>query len=105
MHFVGNASIEIPISFISLNIYNDFIPVHTIVESRDAIFDETDFPSTSKPKDLLNSNIEACDRHQDRKTTLRKLRSKRAKKKSKLFGLDFYVYLVEGSRESIMAQT
>ena len=40
---------------------NDFIPVHTIKESRDAIFYEGRFSSITRPKDLHQSNPKAID--------------------------------------------
>lgn len=37
---------------------NDYISVNTVIESRDAIFDESRFTSIPRPKDILFENVE-----------------------------------------------
>ncbi|KAL0409329.1 UNVERIFIED_CONTAM: Retrovirus-related Pol polyprotein from transposon TNT 1-94 [Sesamum radiatum] len=83
---------------------NDFISVNTVIESRDAIFDETRFFSIPRPKEIIpstsgtNKETESFEMTPDELIELRK--SKRVRK-SKLFGLDFQLYLIEGSRDEV----
>ncbi|CAA7042757.1 unnamed protein product [Microthlaspi erraticum] len=92
---------------------NDSIAVHTVIESRDAIFDENRFTSIPRPKDLVSfgtgqgdgtnvrSNISACVPTTSESPVLR--RSKRGRIE-KSFGPEFQIYLVEGSRDEIVLQ-
>jgi len=96
---------------------NDFWSVHTTIESRDALFDEYRFSSIPRPRDVTPNTIAQSsldqveiDQEVDDQTHLEEAstssqprRSKRARKE-KSFGPDFYVYLVEGSRESVTTQ-
>ncbi|XP_074300561.1 uncharacterized protein LOC141631838 [Silene latifolia] len=80
---------------------NYFVSVHTVIESRDAIFDESRFSSMPKPKDLVPSSsgaIEGSDNVTTQEATPEIRRSKR-KRIAKSFGPDFLTYLVEGSRD------
>ena len=44
---------------------NDYISVNSIIESRDAIFDETRFSSIGRPKDLqVSTNVQEIDEDQ-----------------------------------------
>ena len=43
---------------------NDYISIHSIIESRDAIFDEKRFSSIPRPNDLTPStNVQDLDQH------------------------------------------
>jgi len=87
---------------------NDFIFVNTIIESRDALFDETRFSSIPRPRDVVSQvpKMEHNDsqvQHQqqvDINDVLELRKSKRVRK-TKNYGPDLLVYLVEGSRDSI----
>ncbi|KAL0413413.1 UNVERIFIED_CONTAM: Retrovirus-related Pol polyprotein from transposon TNT 1-94 [Sesamum radiatum] len=83
---------------------NDFISVNTVIESRDAIFDETRFSSIPRPKEIIpstsgtNKETESFEVTPDEPMKLRK--SKRVRK-PKSFGPDFQLYLIEGSRDEV----
>ncbi|KAL0324604.1 UNVERIFIED_CONTAM: hypothetical protein Scaly_2427500 [Sesamum calycinum] len=82
--------------------HNDFISVNIVIESRNAIFDETRFSSIPKPKEIIPSTsgthkeTESSEMTPDEPMELRKNMRKR---KSKSFGPDFQLYLIEGSRD------
>ncbi|CAM8902387.1 unnamed protein product [Rhodiola kirilowii] len=80
---------------------NKHVSIHTIIESRDAIFDEKRFSSISMPKDLILAPSTVRESRDPQ--ILDNRRSKRARKE-KLFGNDFQMYLVEGTREDIGSQ-
>jgi hypothetical protein len=85
---------------------NDSISINTIIESRDAIFDENCFSSIPRPKDSIpNSDESLRDDHSNDvpSETLEPRRSKRARK-SRSYGSDFQLYLVEGSKDQIDTQ-
>ncbi|KAK9734016.1 hypothetical protein RND81_04G108700 [Saponaria officinalis] len=80
---------------------NDSVAVHTVIESRDAIFDESRFSSMPKPKDLVPSSskaIKGSDNVTTQEATPEIRRSKRGRI-AKSFGPEFHTYLVEGSRD------
>ncbi|KAD4982105.1 hypothetical protein E3N88_18776 [Mikania micrantha] len=60
---------------------NDYVSVNTVVESRDAIFDEERFSSTSRPKDMIvsSSNSEEINHKEIPSTSTEPRRSKRAR--------------------------
>ncbi|KAJ9553540.1 hypothetical protein OSB04_017585 [Centaurea solstitialis] len=86
---------------------NESVSVNTVIESRDAIFDEERFSSIPRPKDLI-SNV---DEGQNSKILegisdpepLKVRKSKRGRI-AKDFGSDFQLYLVEGSRDKVKLQ-
>ena len=78
---------------------NDSIAVNTVIESRDAIFDETRFSSIPKPNGLVPTTI-TPNENQEHGDVVEVRRSKRIRKE-KSFGPDFFTYLVEGTRDSI----
>lgn len=82
---------------------SDSISVNSVIESRDAIFDENRFKSVIKNVPTKNVVVEEDEDHREivEVPTIRK--SKRARK-VKSFGTDFYTYLVEGSREAVVRQ-
>ncbi|GJS92954.1 zinc finger, CCHC-type containing protein [Tanacetum coccineum] len=85
---------------------NDSISINTIIESRDAIFDENHFSSIPRPKDIiLNSDESQRGDHSNDvpSETLEPRKSKRARK-AKSYGSDFQLYLVEGSSGQIGSQ-
>ncbi|KAG7547628.1 Zinc finger CCHC-type [Arabidopsis suecica] len=82
---------------------NDSIAVHTVIESRDAIFDENRFSLIPRPKDLVPSSSGTKEGDDmfvppNESPTLRKSKRGRIEKS---FGPDFQLYLVEGSRDEI----
>ncbi|CAM8982077.1 unnamed protein product [Rhodiola kirilowii] len=76
---------------------NKLVSIHTIIESKDAIFDERRFSTISMPKDL---NLVPCANKDSNDTQTSEIRSKRARKE-KSFGNDFHIYLVEGTRDDV----
>ncbi|GJS72903.1 zinc finger, CCHC-type containing protein [Tanacetum coccineum] len=85
---------------------NDSVSINSIIKSRDAIFDENRFSSIPRPKDIIPNSVESQrDDHSDDvpSETLEPRRGKRARK-AKLYGSDFYLYLVEGSRDQVGSQ-
>ncbi|GJZ50608.1 zinc finger, CCHC-type containing protein [Tanacetum coccineum] len=85
---------------------NDSVSINSIIESRDAIFDENRFSSIPRPKDIIpNSDEFQRDDHLDDVTSEipEPRRGKRARK-AKLYGSHFQLYLVEGSRDQIRSQ-
>ncbi|GJW85150.1 zinc finger, CCHC-type containing protein [Tanacetum coccineum] len=85
---------------------NNSVSINSIIESRDAIFDENRFSSIPRPKDII-PNLEESQRddHSDDvpSETPEPRRGKRAKK-AKSYGSDFQLYLVEGSRDQVGSQ-
>ena len=82
---------------------NSYVTVNSVIESRDAIFDETRFTSISRPKDMtptLSGTNEEDESTPSMSESLALRRSKR-ERKTKSFGPDFQLYLVEGSRDEI----
>ncbi|GKF28744.1 hypothetical protein Tco_0095086 [Tanacetum coccineum] len=85
---------------------NDSISINSIIESRDAIFDENRLSSIHRPKDIIsNSDESQRDDHLNDlpSETLEPYRGKRARK-AKSYGSNFQLYLVEGSRDQIGSQ-
>ncbi|GJX57624.1 zinc finger, CCHC-type containing protein [Tanacetum coccineum] len=80
---------------------NDSISINSIIESRDAIFDEKHFFSIPRPKDIIPNSVESQrDDHSDDvpNETLESCKDKRVRK-AKSYGSDFQLYLVKGSRD------
>nr|GFB99240.1 zinc finger, CCHC-type [Tanacetum cinerariifolium] len=70
---------------------NDSVFINSIIESRDAIFDDNHFSSIPRPKDVLeNSDESQKDDHSDDvpSETLEPHKSKRVRK-AKSYGFDF----------------
>ncbi|GJW74063.1 zinc finger, CCHC-type containing protein [Tanacetum coccineum] len=85
---------------------NDSVSINSIIESRDAIFDENDLSSIPRPKDIIpNSDESQRDDHSNDvpSETSEPRRGKKASK-AKSYGSDFQLYLVEGSRDQIGSQ-
>ncbi|GJT03094.1 zinc finger, CCHC-type containing protein [Tanacetum coccineum] len=81
---------------------NEYIPVNSVIESRDAMFDEKRFTSIPRPKSLMPSSNEdqIGETLIETPTTHRSNRARVAKS----FEFDFQLYLVEGSRDEIGPQ-
>ncbi|GJV42832.1 zinc finger, CCHC-type containing protein [Tanacetum coccineum] len=85
---------------------NDSSSINSIIESRDAIFDENRFSSMPRPKDIIPNSVESQrDDHSDDvpSETPEPHRGKRVRK-AKSYGFDFQLYLVEGSRDQVGSQ-
>ncbi|GKB04515.1 zinc finger, CCHC-type containing protein [Tanacetum coccineum] len=85
---------------------NDSVSINSIIESRDAIFNENHFSSMPRPKDIIpNLKESQRDDHSDDvpSETPEPRRGHRARK-AKSYGSDFQLYLVEGSRDQVGSQ-
>ena len=86
---------------------NASVSVNTVIESRDAIFDETRFSSIPRPKDLISNvdegqNSETLGGRSDPEP--QQVRKSKRGRIAKNFGSDFQLYLVEGSRDEVGLQ-
>ncbi|GKB05235.1 zinc finger, CCHC-type containing protein, partial [Tanacetum coccineum] len=81
---------------------NEYISINSVIESRDAMFDEKRFTSIPRPKSMMPSSNEdqIGETPIEIPTTHRSNRARVAK----LFGSNFQLYLVEGSRDEIGPQ-
>ncbi|GJW22773.1 hypothetical protein Tco_0033395 [Tanacetum coccineum] len=85
---------------------NDSVSINSIIESKDAIFDENRFSSIPRPNDTIpNFDESQTDDHSNDlpSENLEPRKGKRARK-AKSYGSDFQLYLVEGSRDQIGSQ-
>nr|GEX56205.1 zinc finger, CCHC-type [Tanacetum cinerariifolium] len=85
---------------------NDFLSVNSVIESRDAIFYESRFSSIPRPKDIISNSNGTQGEDLSGETPIKipePQRSNRARV-AKLYGSDFQLYLVEGSRDEIASQ-
>ena len=87
---------------------NDSVSVNTVIESRDAIFDEERFTSIPRPRDMIHqssskSTTQAEDVSGGASSVPEPRKSTRARK-AKSFGSDFQLYLVEGTRNETICQ-
>ncbi|GKD54059.1 zinc finger, CCHC-type containing protein, partial [Tanacetum coccineum] len=85
---------------------NDSVSINSIIESRDAIFDENRFSSIPRPKDIIPNSVESQrdDHSDDVPSEIPKPRKGKRVRKAKSYGYDFQLYLVEGSRDQIGSQ-
>ncbi|GJU94816.1 zinc finger, CCHC-type containing protein [Tanacetum coccineum] len=85
---------------------NDTVSINTIIESRDAIFDENRFSSIPKPKDIIPNLDESQrdDHSNDIPSETPELRKGKRVRKAKSYGSDFQLYLVKGLRDQIRSQ-
>ncbi|GJW88751.1 zinc finger, CCHC-type containing protein [Tanacetum coccineum] len=85
---------------------NDSVSINSIIESRDAIFDENRFSSIPRPKDIIpNSDESQRDDHSDDvPSEISEPRKGKRVQKAKSHGSDFQLYLVEGSRDQVGSQ-
>ncbi|GKA74622.1 zinc finger, CCHC-type containing protein [Tanacetum coccineum] len=85
---------------------NDSVSINSIIELRDAIFDENRFSSIPRPKDIIpNSDEFQRDDHSDGVPSKipKPYKGKRVRK-AKSYGSDFQLYLVEGSKDQVGSQ-
>nr|GFB13720.1 zinc finger, CCHC-type [Tanacetum cinerariifolium] len=86
---------------------NDYVSVNSIIESRDAIFDEERFTSIPRPRGMIQPSsskitedeVEGADDVLGPSVTRKSTRTRKAKS----FGSDFQLYLVEGTRDKIVS--
>ncbi|GJT18188.1 zinc finger, CCHC-type containing protein [Tanacetum coccineum] len=85
---------------------NDSVSINSIIESRDAIFDENHFYSIPKLKDIIPNLDESQrdDHSDDVPSEILEPRKGKRVRKAKSHGSDFQLYLVEGSRDQVGSQ-
>ncbi|GJS02667.1 zinc finger, CCHC-type containing protein [Tanacetum coccineum] len=85
---------------------NDSVSINSIIESRDAIFDENHFSSIPIPKGIIpNVQESQLDDHTDDvPSEIPETRKGKRVRKPKSYGSDFQLYLVEGSRDQVALQ-
>ncbi|GJT39611.1 zinc finger, CCHC-type containing protein [Tanacetum coccineum] len=85
---------------------NDSVSINSIIESRDAIFDENRFSSIPKPKDIMPNSVESQrdDHSDDVPSEIPEPRKGKRVQKAKSYDYDFQLYLVEGSRDHVVSQ-
>nr|KAJ0219071.1 hypothetical protein LSAT_V11C300118320 [Lactuca sativa] len=87
---------------------NDSVSVNTVIESRDAIFDEERFTSIPRPRDMIqqsfNKNTTQAGDDSGGTSSVPELRKSTRARKVKSFGSDFQLYLVEGTRNETICQ-
>nr|GEV23584.1 hypothetical protein [Tanacetum cinerariifolium] len=84
---------------------NDSVSINSIIESRDAIFDENRFSSIPRPNDSIPNSDESQrdDLSDDVPNEIKPRKGKRVRK-AKSCGSDFQLYLVKGSRDQVELQ-
>lgn len=100
--FIGYAENSYAYRFYVLE-SNEYVSVNSVIESRDAIFDEERFTSIPRPRDMIHRSKEPIN-IEDVPSTNTKPRKGTRVRKAKTFGDDFQLYLVEGSRNEINFQ-
>ncbi|GKA87334.1 zinc finger, CCHC-type containing protein [Tanacetum coccineum] len=85
---------------------NDSVSINSIIESRDAIFDENHFSSIPRPNDIIpNAQESQLDDHTDDvPSEIPEPRKGKRVQKAKSYSSDFQLYLVEGSRDQVGSQ-
>ncbi|GKD23563.1 zinc finger, CCHC-type containing protein [Tanacetum coccineum] len=85
---------------------NDYSSINSIIELRDAIFDENRFSSIPRPKDIIpNVQEPQMDDHTDDvPSEISKPRKGKRVRKAKSYGSDLQLYLVEGSKYQVGLQ-
>ncbi|GJR17287.1 zinc finger, CCHC-type containing protein [Tanacetum coccineum] len=85
---------------------NDSVSINSIIESRDAIFNENRFSSIPRPKDVIPNSVESQrdDHSDDVPSEILEPRKGKRVRKAKSYGSDFQLYLVEGSRDQVGSQ-
>ncbi|GJU87594.1 zinc finger, CCHC-type containing protein [Tanacetum coccineum] len=85
---------------------NDSVSINSIIESRDAIFDENRFSSIPRLKDIIPNVQESqmYDHADDVPSEIPGPRKGKRVWKAKSYGFDFQLYLVEGSRDQVGSQ-
>ncbi|GKE61883.1 hypothetical protein Tco_1512250, partial [Tanacetum coccineum] len=82
---------------------NDSVSINTIIESKDAIFDENRFSTIPRPKDIIpnSDEFQRDDHSNDVPSEAPEPRKIKRARKAKSYGSDFKLYLVKGSRDQI----
>ncbi|GJV00991.1 zinc finger, CCHC-type containing protein [Tanacetum coccineum] len=85
---------------------NDSVSINSIIESRDAIFEEYRFSSIPIPNDIIPNLDESQrdDHFDDVPSEIPEPRKGKRVRKAKSYGSDFQLYLVEGSRDQVGSQ-
>nr|GEZ68935.1 zinc finger, CCHC-type [Tanacetum cinerariifolium] len=85
---------------------NDSVFINSIIESRDAIFDENRFSSIPRPNNIIPNVQESQigDHTDDVPNEIPEPRKGKRVWKAKSYGFDFQLYLVEGSRDQVKLQ-
>ena len=86
---------------------NDYVSVNSIIESRDAIFDEERFTSIPRPRGMVQPSssttvedeVEGTNNVPGPSAPRKSTRTRKAKS----FGSDFQLYLVEGTRDKTLS--
>lgn len=86
---------------------NDYVSMNSIIESRDAIFDEERFTSIPRPRGMIQPSsskitedeVEGIDDVPEPFVPRKSTRTRKAKS----FGSDFQLYLVEGTRDKTVS--
>ncbi|GJR43677.1 hypothetical protein Tco_1311780 [Tanacetum coccineum] len=87
---------------------NDYVSVNSIIELRDAIFDEERFTSIPRPRGMIQPSsskiaedeVEGTDDVPSPSVPRKSTRTRKAKS----FGSDFQLNLVEGTRDNTLSQ-
>jgi hypothetical protein len=82
---------------------NEYVSVNSVIESRDADFDEERFTSIPRPRDM-NHSTKAPVNTENNSSNSTQVRKGTRIRKAKTFGDDFQLYLVEESRAEINFQ-
>nr|GEV99447.1 putative reverse transcriptase domain-containing protein [Tanacetum cinerariifolium] len=85
---------------------NDSISINSIIESRDAIFNENRFSSIPRPKDIIPNSVESKrdDHSNDVPSKIPEPHKGKRVQNVKSYGSDFQLYLVEGSKDQVGSQ-
>ncbi|KAI3507960.1 hypothetical protein L1887_22957 [Cichorium endivia] len=87
---------------------NDSVSVNTVIESRDAIFDEERFTSIPRPRDLIQQSFSKNTTQGEDVSAGTSFvpgpRRGTRTRKAKSFGSDFQLYLVEGTRDETISE-
>nr|KAJ0224335.1 hypothetical protein LSAT_V11C100008830 [Lactuca sativa] len=87
---------------------NDYVSVNTVIESKDALFDEERFTSIPRPRDMIqqffSKNTTQAEDTYGGTSSMHELKKSTRARKAKSFGSDFQLYLVQGTRDTIVTQ-
>nr|GEW83901.1 cytochrome P450 CYP82D47-like [Tanacetum cinerariifolium] len=86
---------------------NDYVSVNSIIESRDAIFDEERFTSIPRPRGMIQPSSSKITKDEVEGTDdvpgLSVPRKNTRTRKAKSFGSNFQLYLVKGTRDKTLS--
>ncbi|GJV75506.1 hypothetical protein Tco_1507090 [Tanacetum coccineum] len=85
---------------------NESVSINSIIESRDAIFDENRFSLIPKPKNVITNSVKSQrdDHSDDVPSEVPEPHKGKRVRNAKSYGFDFQLYLVEGSRDQVGSQ-